>query len=398
MTQAAPAAFLYTGPEKRSFNFIAYENKSGLEGRISLFKWSGTTVVSRVPKAVYLGCGAFSIAQSVKELASNEEFALKSIFSGIKTRYLDLGLSGISRENALLHEIHEKNNHLQGIQRPPILTIPKQIIPKEKIRSANPEVLIGGHIEEKYDGSLEELNFNNLSHNQKLSFIRGFKDIVEAVQFLNSHSSLSRENYIHGDIKPGNILYKTNINGNLSLCLCDFGFSYSHETVLEWYSSLLEKMEYPLLYTTNFYQNFDKISIKVDLVLNNREEALKKIKAMEIYALGQTLKCVFNVENTHYTDPRPLYVKSIEHKLNPEFYINIFDLISSMTEPNPSDRPNFEEVIKFLDDLINLNPPVLLSDSSDYSTCSESSASSTCYERSESIIFNSSSESATSSD
>ena len=45
-------------------------------------------------------------------------------------------------------------------------------------------------------------------------------DVCHGIKHLHSH------NIIHGDIKPDNILYKTQNTGKISFTICDFGNSF----------------------------------------------------------------------------------------------------------------------------------------------------------------------------
>ena len=45
-------------------------------------------------------------------------------------------------------------------------------------------------------------------------------DVCQGIRHLHSH------NIIHGDLKPDNILYKTENTGKVSFILCDFGNSF----------------------------------------------------------------------------------------------------------------------------------------------------------------------------
>lgn len=335
ITRGSPKAFLHTTSEGTKLSLIGYQT---LEGRTSLYSWSGYSNSANIPGEIFIDQGTFSLAQRVKELSTNEINVLKSLRTdkpNFSNNYYH-HVHGVSAEIEILQHIEFRHGTIPGI-----ISAPKVILPPQQPPTMN-KLLGAAHIQESYDGNLTALNFTCMSQQQQLSVLNEFRKIIEAVRLLNTEFDLDGSNVNHGDIKPQNILFKTNPNGFFEFYLSDFGCSFKHEDLVNaWFVRSDEPSWRPSIYTEGFCSPGDKeklIQLSKD---RNETELIKLIKAMEVYALGITL--AFILRDFLALSDTELATLSTAKGFYPDFYRDLILLCTDMCLPDTSQRRKFKD-------------------------------------------------------
>lgn len=172
--------------------------------------------------------------------------------------------------------------------------------------------------------------------------------LMETYQMFGGVATLSRNNIVHGDIKPANFLMEKAPSGLSVTVLADFGGSRIFDG---------SKGSIPVSFTPQFVslediQKQDQLSAKVPWKAADAQAALALAKKMDVFALGCTIFTAFNF--TH-----PFKLKTVMPwgqtndltQLNPLGKIpkELKELVTSMLDPDPDKRPTAEEAFQKYD-------------------------------------------------
>lgn len=150
-----------------------------------------------------LGKGSFSKVYEIMDLATGAVKAFKKLRNkGFSLEELKRIQGDIRNEYAILTRIHQ-NGRIWGIQAPPIQFV--EINPKNSKKGKKI-----GFIGQEYEGNYCSHIMGSGQHIKNVKNTPLIERLPEFHQLLAGLSFLSRNNYLHGDIKPENILSTPN--------------------------------------------------------------------------------------------------------------------------------------------------------------------------------------------
>lgn len=146
-------------------------------------------------------------------------------------------------------------------------------------------------------------------------------------QLLQGLETLAAVNIAHGDIKPANILVRSQ-NGKTEYALADFGGAVDLENSTAW----------PTMHTPDFEWFADKLTYE-DLKASNSNGEMKKLLLKhDVYAMGICLKMVF---------------AGCKKNLTPGQQGKLDALINSMCNPNWKNRPKAHDALKIYNQIFS---------------------------------------------
>lgn len=186
-----------------------YVNQGFFKGKLLAVKQeNGEILISK--KIKHLGKGTFGKVQSQQVL--NREVNVKTIgavkFARTNDRVADRAKEDVQKEFKNINNIHSKfnenhpNETIVGIQDKPHTMI--------HIREVNAVGFLGA----KYDGDGETL-IGTLKDTNSVKNV--------ALQMFEGLHTMQEQGFHHGDIKPGNLLVRTQQDGNVTVHHADFG-------------------------------------------------------------------------------------------------------------------------------------------------------------------------------
>ena len=294
-------------------NLIAFIDD---EGKEELLWWSGILNRKQAEKSnLWIGKGAFSIAQSAIKLSTGKNVVLKYLHKK-HTRNLDWRLLSIYREEFVLKMLRAAFGKIVGLPSPPLFVIPPNYLTEQK------SYLVGGRVEKYYGINVKRLAREEMRPQQRLSLFRSFIKIMELVNFLNN-LQYPLKNIFHGDITENNILGSIK-NDKVKLKLIDFGLVKTLDDMMQ--------LDYKLY--IDEYRCLDDDPIVHKMRSTHDHEGMAMImKAREVFALGHTLLAMLNIDTISVLTVTAENLTDLanDHQLFKHFYVNTFQLAKKMT-------------------------------------------------------------------
>lgn len=150
---------------------------------------------------VILGTGTSKIVRQYNNLETSQPAAFGNLVNPDPAF-----LKNAEREFKIMNRLQKKSDHIL----------------KAKFWATTINQGIASHsiVTKKCDGTLEDLLKLTLTQEQKISVIK---------QLLDGYAKIHAEGYVHRDVKPANIFFKMDKDGNITIKIADFGFACKKE-------------------------------------------------------------------------------------------------------------------------------------------------------------------------
>jgi len=274
-----------------------------------------------------LGEGSYAVVYLVKDLSTNEFFALKKI---------------LSQDPDQLREAEWEIEILKSFQHPNILKlIDCEISPSRKIPNGKEILILTRFYEFTLQGEIDNLSVTN-HHFSELQLLTLFLGICEGLSQFHTKQPIP---WAHRDIKPNNIL----LSKDKIVVLADFGSVAPAHTEVKSRQQALKIQDDAQIYCTPQYRAPELFDVPSNCIIDER---------IDIWSLGCTLYCMVFLkspfEDAIKSGSIALAVQNgkINIPAHHSYSEGVINLIMFMLNRSASQRPFIGDVIQHTKNLL----------------------------------------------
>lgn len=329
-------------PESQKGRGMLIAGEDYLKGKKIIAGFKGDKLyLANIAKQKKLGSGAFGEAFAVQSMASGHDKVIKYALDQEAAESLHIEIELLEK----LHKNYPGGGYVPGLQKPPFSVVSFTESGEQKT----------GLFETRYDSLTDGLATNLIIFADVRKRVSGFQQMLEGLDYLHT-----KHNFVHRDIKPGNVFFQVNPDGTLDCRLADIGEG-----------KLLNDPDLELdpSGTLSYLSNDDVEAFEFSKEIYDIE-ALKKLEAKkDVFSMGvlcynmlvlssdpeKPVAMPFKVNSAGYPDPNTLDLTALESssELPSGAGKEFADLIRKTLDFNYETRPTLSEFKKEYDALVD---------------------------------------------